>query len=621
MNAVFSLLTFQCLVGAFDNLWHHELEAELPYEPSARTELALHTARELLYALIFGGVAWLKWQGVWAGILIAILAAEIVVTLADFVVEDRTRRLPPLERMLHAILALSYGATLALWTPELYRWLRAPTAMTSVAYGPWSWLMTLFALGVFIWGLRDLFAVSRLGVPQWQRRPLLGGRTIKPRVVVVTGATGFIGRALTRRFVARGDHVIALSRRVERARYQFGPWVEVCGHLSEIGPYRRIDAIVNLAGAPVVGPWWTAARRRHLISSRLGVTAQVLDLVKRLQRKPDVLVNASAIGYYGERGAEPLHEDSGDRGGFLSELCRRWEAAAVEAERFGVRVCRIRIGLVLGDGGGVLRPLALSTRFGLGAVFGNGRQWVSWIHRQDLVRLIDEAIDHPEYSGAYNAVAPGAVKQRELANTLAATLHRPRFMRVPAVALRLLAGEMADLFLVSQRVIPQRLSQSGFEFAYPDLPGALKNLLVETKRARARAKAATVFVNQACTVCRTEMGHYRCAAERAHRNITFDAIKDEANPLASFGLVPADLRHRLFVLKTDGELCSGIDALIVIWQSLRGYRWLAAIVSVPGFYQISAMVYDLVCAPLLTWWNERRHNEQTATAKPDCTVS
>jgi uncharacterized protein (TIGR01777 family) len=489
MNTVLGLLTIQGLLGAFDTLWHHEHECDLAHQPAARKELSLHATRELLYAVIFSSAAWLHWEGVWAYAFIGILASEIVITLADFVEEDRSRRLPPMERVLHTILALTYGATLALWVPELVRLIQLATGFSLVYSGVSSWLMSLFAVGVFAWGVRDLIAVMRLGVPEWQRHPMHIGTAANPRVVLVTGATGFVGRALSRALIAHGDCLIALSRHPQRASDLFGPSVQVCGSLSEIGAYRQIDAIVNLAGAPVMG-WWTGAKRRRLVDSRLQTTGQVLDLIRRLQRKPSVLVNASAIGFYGERGDELLQEDGGESTGFLSALCQQWESAAVRAEALGVRVCRLRIGLVLGKDGGVLQPLALATRFGGAAVLGKGRQWVSWIHLHDLVRMIEHAIDHKHLNGAVNAVAPAAVEQRQLMQTLALSLHRPLLLRIPALVLRSLAGEMSDLFLISQRVVPHRISESGFQFAYPKLPEALRDILAEPNANHAELRAA-----------------------------------------------------------------------------------------------------------------------------------
>lgn len=488
MNTVLGLLTIQGLLGAFDTLWHHEHECDLPHQPGARKELSLHATRELLYAVIFSSAAWLRWDGPWAFAFIGILAAEIVITLADFVEEDRSRRLPPMERVLHTILALTYGATLALWVPELVRSIQLPTGLRLIYSGEWSWLMTSFAVGVFAWGVRDLIAVLRLGVPKWQRHPMHLGTAADPRVVLVTGATGFVGRALTRALIARGDRVIALSRHRQRASDLFGPSVQVCGSLSEIGTHRQIDAIVNLAGAPVMG-WWTSAKRRRLVGSRLQTTQQVLDLIRRVQRKPSVLVNASAIGFYGERGNELLQEDSGESRGFLSELCQQWETAAVRAESLGVRVCRLRIGLVLGKDGGVLQPLALATRLGGAAILGNGRQWVSWIHLYDLVRMIEHVIDHKHIEGAVNAVAPAAVTQQQFMQTLALILRRPLLLRIPTLLLRSLAGEMSDLFLISQRVVPRRSTESGFQFEYPTIPEALRDILAESNANHAELRA------------------------------------------------------------------------------------------------------------------------------------
>jgi len=553
MDAVFTVVTLQCLMGAFDNLWHHELQEQLPHKPQARTELALHTARELLYALVFVGMAWWRWQGAWAFVLVAILVVELVITLADFVVEDRTRRLPPLERVLHTLLAASYGALLALWAPELWRWAQAPTGLAPAYYGAWSWLLSAFGLGVFAWGLRDLAAVARLGLPQWQREPLRIGVSEAPRTVLITGATGFVGRALVRELLARGDRVIALSRDPLRAQDRFGPQVEVVGTLAAVDAGRGIDAIVNLAGEPVAGGLWTRARKQQLVGSRVGVTTEVVALIRRLQRKPQVLVSASAIGWYGDRAEDALTEASAPQPGFLHELCLRWEDAAWQATRAGVRVCRLRIGLVLGRDGGVLPPMALGTRLAGGTVLGDGQQWMAWIHLQDLLRLIGRALEDEEMHGAINAVAPQPLRQREFAAALARVLRRPCLWRVPAAMLRAMTGEMARLFLDSQRVLPQRALAAGFRFDYVEAEVALRDLLAAAAPAVRRLRAG--------------------------------------EELPEWGLDAVMLRRRLYVETTDGQLLSGFAARLALWQAQPRGRWLARLLGLPGVRMLAGLVY------------------------------
>lgn len=475
MNAVLALLCLQC---ALDNLWHHELKVDLPHRPGATPELLLHAARQLLYALILVAAGWAPPQGLWCAALLAALAAEVLVTLADFVVEDRTRQLPPTERVLHAVLALNYGAILALWAPRLGAQLRAPTGLALEAAGAWSWLMAAFAAGSLAWGLRDLVAALRLRHPRWQREPLRLGSSTAPRTVLVSGGTGFIGRALVRRLLERGDKVMVLTRDPHQAWDLFGPAVEAVHGQAQIDPARRIDAIVNLAGAPIAAGPWTQARRRKLVGSRIGVTAGLTQLVARLEHRPEVMVSASAIGWYGEQGDTALDEDGPPQQRFVSELCRRWERAAMGVTQWGVRVCCLRIGLVLGADGGVLPPMALGARLGGGAVLGEGAQWLSWIHRDDLLRLILLLLERGELHGVFNATAPQPVPQREFAAALARCYgQRPR-LRVPAWLLRTLLGEMSDLFLLSQRVSPRRALAEGFAFEHPQLQAALNGLLV-----------------------------------------------------------------------------------------------------------------------------------------------
>jgi uncharacterized protein (TIGR01777 family) len=419
--------------------------------------------------------------------------------------------------------------------------------------------------------------------------------------VLVTGATGFIGRALVRALVERGDRVVALSRDPERAADWFGPHVEVCGDLARLEASRQIDAVVNLAGQSLVSGPWTRARRRLFLDSRLAVTQAVLDLIARLHRTPEVLVTGSAIGFYGERGSDRLLECEPPQPMFLSQLCRRWETLARRAEGRGVRVCRLRTGLVLGAEGGSLPPLALATRLGLGAVLGDGTQYQSWIHRDDLVRLILFAIDTPVLAGAVNGVAPFPATQREFMATLGRTLNRRIRLRVPARALRMGLGGLADLFLVSQRVQPGAALAAGFRFGFAHLDEALGNLLL-----RSQAPATAVFVNTQCPICSREMSAYDGRARAAGCDIDFRPIGADSEGMRVYGLGDGELRRRLFVLDRDGTPCGGLDALIAIWRTLPCYRWLAAVAGLPGAYGLLSAFYDGVVAPSVVAFNERR---------------
>jgi len=603
MTSVFGLLAVQALVGAFDNLWHHELSERLPSRPSARRELALHTVREFLYAVLFAGLAWRTFEGVWALALAALLAVEIAVTLADFVEEDRTRRLPRFERVLHTLLALNFGAVLAVWAPELAAAAGRLTALSPAHHGLWSWLFSAFALGALAWAARDLVAVVRLGVPEWRRNPIRAApRRAGARTVLVTGATGFIGRAVVRALLARGDRVLALTRDLESARDRLGPLVEAVDSLDRIDAARDLHAIVNLAGEPLAGGRWTARRKRVFLSSRLAVTDGLVALLRRLDRAPVALVSASAIGFYGDRGDEPLDEKAGGQRIFMSELCRRWEEAAEKAAGRGVRVCALRIGLVLGRHGGALPALAAPARVGLGAVFGGGRQWVSWIHLDDLVRLILKAVDEPVLRGAINATAPEAVRHCDFMRIVGATLGRPILLRAPAVVLRRLFGEMSDLFLTSQRVTPRAAVAAGFRFRFAGLRNALEDLL--GGRALDVARPLAAMLNEECGFCSATLGHCRRVAAASGASIALKAVGEAPHALSEWGLDEAALRRRLYVVDGDGEVRSGVEAVLAIGRALPRYRALARALDAPGLRQLAEIAYEGALVPLLAAWNE-----------------
>ena len=478
MNTVFLVLSVQIVLGAFDNLWHHEITERLPSKRGARHELALHAAREFLYAVIFLGFAWYEWRGAWAWLLGLLLAIEICVTITDFLVEDLTRKLPGLERFLHTVLAINFGVFITLLTPIVWQWSLNSTTLAPVDYGPWSWFLTAAGAGVLLWSVRNFIAsVQFLRPPPWQRDPIRRGSTGHPKKVLVTGATGFIGARLCRRLIERGDEVIVLTRDPNRAEELFGPQVCIVDSLEVIPDHDPITAIVNLAGSPIVGLPWVKRRRASLLGSRLTVTRAVVRLIARLRDKPEVLVNASAIGFYGISGDEPLSEDSTAQPIFQSRLCQLWERVAARAEHHGVRVCRLRIGLVLAADGGALPQMILGLRLGIGVIIGNGWQWMSWIHIDDLLRVITTALDNPSLRGAINTTSPDPVRHGRFMRTAAKVLSRRWMMSIPAWCLRIPLGEMAQLFVDGQRVTPRKLETHGFEFDHPTIDEALSSLL------------------------------------------------------------------------------------------------------------------------------------------------
>ena len=312
---------------------------------------------------------------------------------------------------------------------------------------------------------------------EWLRHPIESAERPSGRGVLITGATGFIGGHVVRALRLRGDTVWVWTRDADRALARFGPHVHVVTRLSDIPTDVPIDSIVNLAGAPVIGPPWTRARRQLLIDSRVKTTQTVLDWCGTRAQKPRVLVSASAIGFYGPAGDNWLTEDSPAQDMFQCHLCVEREAAANAALAQGIRAVNLRIGLVLGADGGIFPRLALPARLGGAAKIGDGRQWMSWIHIADLLRIIEQAIDDPAWRGAVNAVAPAPERQGDFQRALARAYGRPFFMRIPAAILRLAMGEMAQLLVDGQRVAPTRLLRGGFEFRHVTLASALRDLI------------------------------------------------------------------------------------------------------------------------------------------------
>jgi uncharacterized protein (TIGR01777 family) len=294
--------------------------------------------------------------------------------------------------------------------------------------------------------------------------------------VALTGATGLVGEALLSCLTTNGHEVIRLAREHRAPSGAFARWDQDKGIL-DTEAVEGLDAVVHLAGESIVGRW-TATKKRRIRDSRWLGTKSLSESVAKLKRKPRVLVCASAVGYYGDRGDEVLREDSGKGSGFLAEVCEGWETATELAARAGIRVVNLRIGVVLSNKGGALRKMLMPFRLGAGGVIGGGKQYWSWIDLNDLVGVILFAITHDNLRGPVNAVAPHAVTNREFTKTLGRVLARPTPFPMPAFGARMAFGEMADaLFLASARVEPAKLLAAGYNFQFPTLEEALRNHL------------------------------------------------------------------------------------------------------------------------------------------------
>lgn len=295
--------------------------------------------------------------------------------------------------------------------------------------------------------------------------------------ILLTGGTGLIGRALCHYWTQQGHQLTVWSRTPEQVPRLCGAGVKGIARLEDCPP-GALDAVVNLAGAPIADRPWTAKRKQLLWASRISLTEQLVAWLASREQKPDVLLSGSAVGWYGDAGERELDERqppvSSD---YASQLCAAWEDAALLAEPLGIRVVRIRTGLVLAADGGFLKRLLLPFKLALGGPIGNGRQWMPWIHLHDQVALMDFLLHHEAACGPYNACAPAPVRSQAFAKALGAALHRPAFMPLPAIFLKLGLGELSVLLLGGQRALPKRLLEAGFVFRFNTLETALADLL------------------------------------------------------------------------------------------------------------------------------------------------
>jgi hypothetical protein len=298
--------------------------------------------------------------------------------------------------------------------------------------------------------------------------------------ILVTGGTGFIGQSLCRRLAAQGHEVIVLSRTRQKVRALFGSTVGAVENLSEIAVPEVPEVVVNLAGRSLGSARWNENSKQSFVSSRVETTEAIVETFKAFSPAPKLLISGSAVGYYGARDDALIGEEEPPGNEYQSALCRAWETAAVRAEEFGMRVCLLRSGVVLGPKGGALGSLLPAFRLGLGARLGDGQQWMPWIHIKDLIDIVDFLVRHETLSGPFNCTSPHPQRNADFARVLGETLGRPVWLRIPGWMARMQIGEMSQLMLTGQRVLPMRLETAGFEFGFPTLQSALSDILTDS---------------------------------------------------------------------------------------------------------------------------------------------
>jgi uncharacterized protein (TIGR01777 family) len=482
---IWIFITIQMAMGALDTLYHHEFTERLAWRNSQAHELKLHAIRNLAYTLAFTLLA-LTQPGGWIAIgLIALLIAEVGVTLKDFAEEDKTRKLPITERLLHTLMTANYGVVLALLIPVLVEWTKAPTGLTPVWYGAWSLFLLAGAFAVTLFAARDGYAAYRL--PRLTRRSPSELHLAGPRKTwLITGGTGFIGRRLINALQVGRHDIIVLTRNAVTAALP-AP-VTVITDLDQIPAKRRIDVVVNFAGEPLAQGFWTKARKAEFIRSRIETTRALGRLFNRLHHRPKTVINGSAIGIYGVNPTGPMDEFTPleNDGSFAQKLCLDWEAEAEKLRSLETRVVTLRIGMVLDRDGGALAQLLVPTELGGGARFGRGDMRMSWIMRDDLVRMIQFAAQNPQIDGPLNGTAPTPVTNRHFTKALATALYRPSWVPLPLLLIKCMGGLGQEILLADQDIHPRKALMHGFEFLDPNIAAALRDHLRPRRVAKVR---------------------------------------------------------------------------------------------------------------------------------------
>ena len=293
--------------------------------------------------------------------------------------------------------------------------------------------------------------------------------------LLITGGTGFIGSSLCSRLLKNNNNLTLLTRHPELIKAP----VKAITALEQLKVDMNFDIVINLAGEPIADKRWNNKQKERILTSRIGITQQLITFLEKVTNKPKLLINGSAIGYYGiSKTNNPIDESSAGDESFSSKLCQQWEAVALQAEAIGIRTCLLRTGIVLGKGGGALKKMSLPFKFGFGGRIGNGEQWMSWIHLDDLIGIILYCIEDDKLSGAINGTSPNPVTNQVFTRTLGTVLKRPTILPMPETVIKLLMGQMGEELLLSgKRILPTKILDAGYLFQYEKLEDALLNSL------------------------------------------------------------------------------------------------------------------------------------------------
>lgn len=303
--------------------------------------------------------------------------------------------------------------------------------------------------------------------------------------IAIAGGTGFVGSLLVEKLHSQGDHLVIFTRNPQKAQQTFPktqfPQVELVPYTpKQSGDWQKhisgCDAVVNLAGESLAEGRWTDQRKREIVESRETGTQKIVEAIENAPQKPSVLINASAIGYYGTSETETFDEHSSPGDDFLANVCKKWEYQANQVKKMNVRLVIFRLGIVLGNGGAIAK-LIPPFKFFAGGTIGSGKQWFSWIHREDITNLIIKALKTPEMSGVYNATSPNPVRMEQLCNTIGEVINRPSWLPVPSFVIETILGDGAVVVLEGQQVLPKETQSTGFEYQYPELKAALAEIL------------------------------------------------------------------------------------------------------------------------------------------------